>query len=221
MRFEKHIALSFNRLIYHLKSIGLLFFIPLVIIDILIPILNIMEYSKYGIGEELYIHILQYSQWFFPFFSVWWVLFVLREYIESDGNELLYVHADRCKLKDILCLFILYIFNITILFSIYTVLFPNMIYEFFKILSVCIFYLGITYFFTYLSKSITITLLILILLTLANITFGNNKMVFPFYYTLDSITISLFINSYLPLILIGFLLLFAGTILNKRWLKFI
>ncbi len=221
MRFEKHIALSFNRLIYHLKSIGLLFFIPLVIIDILIPILNIMEYSKYGIGEELYIHILQYSQWFFPFFSVWWVLFVLREYIESDGNELLYVHADRCKLKDILCLFILYIINITILYFIYDALFPDMKYEFLKILSVCIFYLGITYFFTYLTKSITITLLILILFTLANITYGSNIMIFPLYYTLDKITVSLYINSYLPLMLTGLILLFVGVVLNKRWLKFV
>lgn len=208
-------------MIYHLKSIGLLFFVPLVIIDILIPTLNIMEYSKYGIGEELYIHILQYSQWFFPFFSAWWVLFVLREYIESDGNELLYVHADRCKLKDILCLFILYIFNITILYSMYNVLFSDMKYEFLKILSVCIFYLGITYFFTYLTKSITITLLILIFFTLANITFGSNIMIFPFYYTLERVTVALYINSCLPLMLIGLALLFVGTVLNKRWLKFI
>lgn len=221
MCFKEHITLYFYRMIYHLKSIGLLFFVPLVIIDILIPTLNIMEYSKYGIGEELYIHILQYSQWFFPFFSAWWVLFVLREYIESDGNELLYVHADRCKLKDILCLFVLYIFNIAILFSIYATLFPNMKYEFLKILSVCIFYLGITYFFTYLTKSITITLLILIFFTLANITFGSNIMIFPFYYTLERVTVALYINSCLPLMLIGLALLFVGTVLNKRWLKFI
>lgn len=221
MRVKKHMKLYTIRVYYHLKSIGLLFFVPLIFIDILIPLLNVLEYSKYGVGEELYINILQYSQWFMPLFSVWWIIFVLREYLESDGNELLYVHSNRCKLNDVLCIFFVYILNIAIIFTIYTALFPNMKYEFIKILSISILYLGIVYSFAYFTKSITITLMAILLYTLASIIFSANILVFPLYFTLKRITPSLYFDSYFPLAITGILLLVIGVVLNKKALKFV
>ena len=221
MCVKKYLILHLKRMVYHLKSIGVLFFIPLAIVDIIIPTLNYLEYTKYGVGEYLYINILQYSQWFIPFFSVWWIIFVLREYIESDGNEVLYVHSDRSKLPDVLFLFIAYVLNIAILFSIYTVLLPHMKYEFYKILSICVFYLGMVYFLSFLTKSTTITLMAALLYALASITFISNESVFPFYYTLKQVTPSIYFATCFPLALTGLVLIFVGTILNKKALRFV
>lgn len=221
MRLKKHIALRFFRALYHLKSIGLLFFPPLVIINILVPALNIMEYLAFGGNDSLYISILQYTQWLFPFSSVWWVLFVLREYLESDGNELLYVHADRCKWKDCVCLFVPSLCNIGLVFGAYAALLDGIGYEFLRIGSICVFYLGLTYFLAYLSKSVTITLLTLIFYTLANLIFGMAHTVFPLYYTLQKLTPALYVRVYLPMLLAGLALFAAGGLLNQKRLKFI
>jgi hypothetical protein len=94
-------------------------------------------------------------------------------------------------------------------------------YEFIRILSVCIFYFGLVYFLTFLTKSTTITLMAIILYTLSNIVFTANKLVFPLYYTLEKITLSLYLNVYLPLALVGIALSIIGVVLNKRSLKFI
>ncbi len=212
--------INIKRLFYHFKCLGFSFFVPLIIVNIVIPTLNILVFLKSGITEELYTNILQYTQWLLPFFSVWWVLFVLREYIEPQGNELLYVCKNKCKLTDSIYIFITYIMNIFLLYFAYFLLFSNMRYEFIKILSVCIFYFGLTYFFCFLTKSITLTLMLTILYTLCSIIFSS-RLTFPLYYSLEIITLPIFIANYLPLCLIGILLLSLGAVLNLNKLRFV
>ena len=221
MHIKEDITLYLKRTVLHFKSIGILFYIPLLIVNVLIPVIAYLRYQKSGISELLYTDILQYTQWLVPFFSIWWILFVLREYIEADGNELLYVHSDRCKLKDILYIFVIYILDVGLTFTIYTLLFTSMKYEYLKIITVCIFYLGATYFFTYLTNSITITLLISLFYTLVNLVFGTiGNTCFPMYLSLKKISLERFLSLYLPLAVSGVFLIFIGTLLNKKNLKF-
>ncbi len=219
MRLKRYLARSLTRVGYHLRSLGFLAAIPLLVLDLLIPCLNIMDYIVYGAGDELRWNILQYSQWLMPFFSVWWALFVLREYIEGDGNELLYVYGGRCRLPDALWLFALPLLNILLLFLCYTLVLPSMKYEFLRLLTICVFYFGVMYFLSYAAKSITITLMALLLYTIANAALVGNAA-FPFYVSFDDLSAGLYYRQYLPLLLSGLALLTAGVFFNKRYCRF-
>lgn len=212
MYFKRYL----NGIILNLKTIRFISLVPLIILNILIPLLNFAVFKRNGINEELYRNLLQYSQYFMPFFSVWNVIFILREYVESDGKETLYVCSNKCKIKDILGIFLISIINIAIIFIIYGFIFPTMYFEFLRIVSICILFLGITYSIAFLGKSITPVIMVLLLYTLASI-LSKNKLYFPLFYTLEGISKALYMSHYFILLLIGVLLLFIGTIINKKF----
>lgn len=217
MRFKKYLINMFIRAFLHLKNLRALFFVPLLILNVLIPMLNYMVYKQYGVGERLYLNILEYSLWFMPMASVWWALFALRDYLESEGNELLYVNPNANKFPDIFFLFFLSVLNIAIIFSVYTDFLPHMKYEFFRILTVCIFYFGIVYFLSFLSKSTTITLAAVVLYMLANFYYrGRNIKNFLLYFSTERITEKIFTSDYMPLLLLGILFTFVGVLLNVK-----
>lgn len=220
MCFKKCLTNVLIRIYLHLKNLKILFFIPLFIINVLIPFLNYIEYTQHGIGNELYMSILEYSQWLMPFVSVWWSLFALRDYIENDGNELLYVHKASQQFIDIFLLFFLCILNITVIFSVYTLLIPSMKYEYVRILSICIFYFGIMFFLSILTKSTTIALLVVILYTIANICYrAGNENIVLLYFSTARISNKLFYSNYLPLLLNGILFTAIGALINTKKIR--
>lgn len=102
MYIKKSLKLLFERSIFHLKSLKIIFWIPLVILNVFLPIMNYLQYKTSGFGELLYLNIIQYAQMFIPFCSVWWVIFIARQYVETDGNELYFVTKAKSKIGDYL-----------------------------------------------------------------------------------------------------------------------
>lgn len=220
MCVKRYLVNMYKRAFYHLKNLGFLVAVPLIILNAIIPILNYLQYSKDGISEELYVNILQYSQWFMPLLCVWWSVFVLRDYIEGEGNELLFTNQNRNKVADMFSLFLLSILNITVIFSVYTFLMPDMKYEYIKIISICVFYFGIVYCVSFITKSTTITLMLIILYTIANVYWGNTIKASPLiYYSAEHLTLKIYFSNYLPFLISGLILIFIGTIFNKKFLK--
>ena len=75
-----------------LKNVGAVRFVPLVLFDVLYPLLLCSMHFNGTEPEMIEVYLLQMSQVILPFFSVWDVIFVLREYNESEGNEVLFVN---------------------------------------------------------------------------------------------------------------------------------
>lgn len=223
MRFKRYLVNISTRTMLHLKNLKGLALVPLFILDILIPVLNYLVYKQYGVSDRLYTNILQYSQWLMPLASVWCSLFVLRDYLESDGNELLYANPHGNKFADIFILFLISILNITILFLIYTALIPDMKYEYLKILTICVFYFGLVYGISFLTKSTTMTTLIVVLYTIANVCFEkqSSKIFLFIYFSTERISKKLFISDYCPLLLAGILLTALGVIINVKKSNFV
>ncbi len=211
MHTKKYIKLRF-----FLKSMGSLRFVPPVIFDILLLVLPLKTYFNYGSGEKLEQHLLLLTQFFMPLFSVWWVVFTLREYLESDGNELFFTGGKKVILKELLMVFLLAMGNILLLFVIYFFLQPNFSIECARIISVCVFYFGLTYGIAFFVKSVSVILLSLLLYTLLNFTIPIQELVFPFYMSRQLLTIEDFIIVCLPLLLIGILLSVIGFCANKK-----
>ncbi len=211
--------IRYQRLIYHLKSIGKLAFVPIIVVDIIIPIVNFYTYMQGGI-QELRFNIILLAQNFIPFFSVWWIIFVLREYVESDGKELLYVNKSRSKFTDILYLYILYCINMFFIFIIYNLIIPKMIYECIRIFSISMFYFGITYSFIYLTNSTTLSLMLNLIYTIQNIV-NIKTPKYPFYYDVNcnNLELDMYFKHYFPLLITGVVFLIIGFKLNKKLLR--
>ncbi len=217
MHYKRIITLYIQRMCLHLKSIGALFWVPIFILNLLVPLLNYLTYSKHAVGEELYTEILKNCLWYYPFFSNWWPLFLMKEYLETDGNELLFVYSGKNKLIDLSSVFLLSIINVLLWFIPYTVLFPMMKYELLRVLTICFLYFSFSYFLTFLSRSILIPLMILLLYNLGAILYAGTTVTIPvFYINYETFTPILYLEQYFPFLLAAFYFLAMGIILNKK-----
>lgn len=203
-----------KRLFLNLKIISYHAFIPFVFLYILIPILNYFEFKKYGVGEELYINILEYTQMLVPFLSVWIILFVFREYLESNGNEVLFIYNNKIKLIDMFLLFLFFIINLFVIYVFYIILFHNMFIEFAKMLCICFFYFGVTYSLLFATKSIPVTLMVLLIYTLYTLFYRIPNSIFN-YYSTQAVSVELLISKYIPLFIFGIGFTGLGVALNK------
>lgn len=193
---------------------------PLIVFNLVLPILIFMGYRKYGPSELFEMELLDLTQYFLPLFSVWWVVFVLREYLEVDGNELFYIGGRKIVLKELGLVYLVAMLNIMLLIVLCVVLFPAFILESVRIVSVCTFYFGLTYCMAFLLKSVAMTLLILLLYTLLNFTLSFNELVFPLYMSRQLIKIDELLTICFPLFALGVFLVFVGLWLNKRFLSY-
>lgn len=209
-----------HSILYQLKGLRFLFYVPFFLIYMVIPILCIQSYFAVGISDSLYQTIITFTQMLIPVMSVWWLILVFREYIESEGNEILFLYAKRIKLADAGILFCFFIITILPFYITCCFIFQNFIFEFIKIVMVCTFYFGFSYLLIFLSASIAITWMIVFIYTVANTIFYKDQAIFPLYYSLEEASLAGCLGFYLPLMLLGVLLLLLGVQLNKKWRKY-
>lgn len=200
-----------------MKSMGMLRFVPLVVFDVLLLVLPAAYYYNNGANDDLLFHLMQLTQFFMPLFSVWWVVFAMREHLESDGNELLYAGGNQTILKELARLFLLAMGNIAVLFVFYCVLLPEFAVESLRIVSACVFYFGLAYGLAFFVKSVLIVLLVLMLYTLLNFMVTVETLVFPFFMSRQPLSPGELLTACLPLLLAGLLLAAIGYQANKRF----
>jgi len=205
------------RLYLHSRNIGFLFFVPIIIFVILIPILNYFQYTIGGIDEMLYFNIIRYAQWLMPFFSVWNVIFTLRESIEVEGYELFYMPYNRIKAIDVLGIFGISLALITLLFFVYGLTLPNMWLEYLRIISSSFLFLGLVYGITNLFKSITPTIMILIMYLFGSVIAVDHDPIPLLFYTSEMISWQLFLEHYLILVVLGCVCFSIGHVANKKF----
>ena len=96
-----------------------------------------------------------------------------------------------------------------------------MAFEYIRLMSVGIFYVGMVYFLLYLTKSITPALLTILFYTFGSIIGYREKPIFPLYYQPKTLTLPVYCRYYLPLCILGGALLAVGAYFNKRRMKFV
>ncbi len=167
----------------NLKSIGLSYFIPIIANYIYIPIMiylfylignNNIEYAKYSSFVEMQ-HVI-------PYFSIWWLVFALREYIEGNSKELLKVYK-KSLLFDSLFIFLWYVLHIYLIILTLSLVLGNDVFLLSLLLIVesAAFY-SIAYFLLIVCRTISIPLLLCTLYEISymymNIDFANLNIVF-------------------------------------------
>ncbi len=220
MRIKKNLVLNAQRVFYHLRSIRMLVFIPLFAFNILIPVLNYASYSNYGISELFELELRKFALILMPFFSVFWVIFVLREYIEGEGNEILLVYGRKIKFKDTFQIMLVSFFNISLIFAVYLLIYPRMLNLYLWIFILCVYFHGIVYLLSFLTSSTTITLMISLLVSFVNYNVVEKRTPFFSYAVVSGfVKGGIFYDLktvFLPHILLALVLSITGMLINKN-----
>ncbi len=220
MRIKKYVENLMLRAFLHWKSLGFLAYIPVLVINVLFPLISYAVYHRYGVGERLKMCIQEYGQILLPLTSVWWVMFAMHDYIEGEGCEVLYTSKVSTRFLDAIFLFVVSILNIMALFSVYALLIPSIQYEFIRITTICVLYFGLMYAFSYLTHSSAVTVSIIVMYTVFNIYYGcfqaGEKYSVFIYYSTSEVTKNSLCKDCLPLLTIGVFLTTIGLILNRK-----
>ncbi|MCR4925168.1 MAG: hypothetical protein K5917_02645 [Clostridiales bacterium] len=203
-----------------LKSTGLSFFVPLIMVDAVLPLILYFDVKKFGLKQGF-----EFSLAFFmlciPFMSVWWLILSLRDFVESDGCEIVYVNQDKNKLLDSIAIFLIYIVDVLILFLVIRHWYPPTVYPIFpqmyKIMLTSVFYFGVTYFVMFVVRNTTAALMVSILYTIVNVVICSFKSkIIPFLYYYTDGGIMTFYLTYVPLAALGVALVFLACIINSK-----
>ncbi|NLP47536.1 MAG: hypothetical protein GX345_01170 [Clostridiales bacterium] len=141
---------------------------------------------------------------------------MMRNFVEVQGKEVLYVNRYKNSVWDATLIFGLYCLMISLPYAVYMLLFPGMKLEFIKMLMICFFFFGLTFFLAGLTGSMPAMILVNLFLVLINFLVGSYNSKFPIYYSLEVVTTSALLTHYLPLAALGGVFLLLGKLLIKR-----
>lgn len=197
-----------------IRSLGIAFFIPFLVNDLLIPLGVYLCHKSYGADEQTYSFLIRYVQSFTPFFSTIWIYMHLVKYIDLKGNEIFYL-VHRMKRKEILFLFLLYVLTNTIPFLWYVTIFPKVYMEWIHIVIVSFFLVSMAYFMCYLIKSVAIAILPVLCYTFLSVIQGEGKSYLWSFYEQGGMEMFDFTHKYLCFLFLGMIFFWLGSFLNK------
>lgn len=204
------------------KSIKYYYFIPIVILFILIPISNYFNIQSLGV-EICYDLVMNTAQNLIPITSTWWVFLILKEYIEGEGNELLYVYKSMGKTKiiDILLIVVWFYLHVGILFLAYSFFYQNMLIEYLRILIQSFVLVGALYFLVYTIKSTSLSYMFILIYYIMSMFFSKDTIfeLINIYSTNEVMTINLLFTNYSYILLIGIAFFILGMWRNRHYYR--
>lgn len=216
MSAEKNMK-SLNTTKYFLKNIGVLRFVPLIVFDILTPILILISYFN---ATDYLTNALMVTQYICPLFSVWLSVFVLREFLEAEGREIFYCVKKINLLYETLKLFAMSLLNILLICVFCSIPERYFLIEFARIVTVCIFYFSLTYFLSMMSKSTSVTIFSILIFTLINVILKSDVIKFPLFMSTTLITYKDILTVCLPFLIISIILITLGRYFEKHFNSF-
>lgn len=219
MRFTSYLSLKIQRLFYLLKSTGIAFWVPVVLVNVVLPLTLWSSVKQLGL-EVGFQGALIFFLVIIPFMSVWWLILSMREFVESPGCELVYVNYDKSKFLDCVSVFVFYLADVFILFTVLKHWYPAIYTEMIREMLVCLFYFGVSHFLLFITRNATAALMATILYTVVNalLYLYGKETVFPFYFE-QEVTQMMFGKLYVPLAVAGVLLTAVSCFINSKTSK--
>lgn len=211
---KKHLMPLIQRSILNLKNLGFLFFVPIILMDVILPVLLINSYKANSISEEFLVDIRQYCFLILPISSIYWSIFSMKDYVGEIGTEILYISSNKVKLMDFVLLLFYSFMNIFIIALIVCNIMHTAIPIFIAVILISIFLFGISYFLLFYTKSLTIVIMADLLYIISSLILGGRYIIFPLY-VINQITYTNLCSFYLPLGIIGIIFCVFGIRKNK------
>ncbi len=212
---KKHLGIF--RLTYlNFKKLSLIYFVPVIILFLYIPLMAFANISMYGFNHTAFYQIFMLLQTSIPFTSCLWVLFVLADYTESNIRELYYTYK-KSVLIDFVIIFLWYVMHVVYLFIGMSVFTWNYMPELPVILMQCTVFASAAYFLLFLTKTMFIPFILILLYQIFIFAFPTEttlqfNMINPMFPTQDMFTA---VSNYMPLLLISLALIILGDLLFR------
>ena len=104
---------------FRIKSLKKTILVPIILVDLLFPILWLYIFIKKNIPDEWIDTTKIFMFVIFPIASNYIGMFSMREYIEGEGNEIIYVYNRNCFILENFTLFFISLINIVIICTIF------------------------------------------------------------------------------------------------------
>ncbi len=219
MYFRRNLSGELGVFRFQIKSIKNVFAFPLVVLYILIPAILILTMRKY---QDIYYveeNLMLLGQYLVPVLSIWWLCFAFIEFVEGEGNELYFVNS---RMKDNLVLLWLGLYLLVVGVGCAAVGFwVNTAWlEFIRMAISSCFYVGMVYAVMFISGSMTISFLVVMLYWMASV-FGEQ---IPFEwlncYDTNFMSLELLSEKYAYIMFFSVLFYLLGSIANLKKQKF-
>lgn len=147
-----------RRLYLEVKSLRFYYFVPLVVLFILVPLTVIASLKQYGPSFSNFTVICQL---YIPCFAPWWSLFVLKDYLNSPGKELLFVYKQSrdSLLGKTVILWVLYVLHILVVFLVASFIYNFVWFLFIAVIIQSIFLTALAYFLAILLQNTFVPLI--------------------------------------------------------------
>lgn len=204
-----------RRLYLEIKNLRFYYSIPLVVLFILIPLNALATFKEAGDPFPSFVTICQL---YIPCFAPWWPLFILKDYLNSPGKELLFVYKQSrdSLLGKMVVLWSLYVLHILLLFGAAAFLYEFVWFLFIAVIIQSLFLTALAYFLAILVQNTFVPLI-------TNFTYSLIFMLAGGYAPLDifaqgfrdvsSLDKSIFV------LIAALVLLYAGFQMEKRLYK--
>lgn len=206
-----------RRLYLELKNQRFYYFVPPIVLFILVP-LTVLAALKGGASSH-FSECGTLSQLFIPSFAAWWPLLILKEYLNSPGKELLFIHkTNRDSLYwKMIILWVFYVLHVVIVFVYFTFLFDFVWFLFIAVISQSMFMVALGYFLSLLFQNTFIPLIV-------NFAYSSIFMLVLFYsplsiFKIDSFSNTSSLNKSPVVVIIALILFFGGYQIEKRLYK--
>ena len=209
-----------RRVFLQLKGLRVFASVPPIVLFVVLPALFIPVLEIFGPSEDTYRILLQCIQTIMPFFSIWWIILISREYIENDGNELLFTFKPKTLWREYLIIFIFYLILAFFAFLIISFYYPAIWWEYVRFFCVASMFFGGAYALMYVTGSVALTFLVIMVLIIINMTVPVQQPNPIHYICLLPFDRSIFLTVCLPQFIIAVILFIIGVISNSRFKKY-
>lgn len=189
---------------YFLKSINGLWIPAVFFIDIFIPIISLFIYktSSVDIAKPL---VEQFMFFFIPLFSVWVCVFVGELFFSEKTKDVFFFYGNKKKFFVITSFYLTSLINSIAVICLHFYCLEDVFGVVVKMLCIITFYFGLSTVVLKLSKSSSITIMILLIYALLNSLPTVQVNFFLFYDNGEPLDLLVFLMNYLPLLILGML----------------
>lgn len=194
----------------YLKAVSKLWLVPLLTVNVLVPVISAVLYKNGGAGAESDIVTVMY--FLLPISTVWTSIFVSEFFFSDRTRDVLFFYSRKKRFAVSQLFFLLPLVNVAVVTLLHFRCLSYSVSMAVKLLYIGVLFYGIAMLILRLSGSATMAVLALLLYELLN-EFAMSDA-FVFYKVYGSLTVEIFCVRYVPLLGIGLVctvLAFAGN----------
>lgn len=148
---------------YAIKSLRWMALAPLFILFLLFPLLVWSEIKLNSFSQGNLYQIGDFAQILLPVASIFWPIFVFRQYVEGNARELIFCYR-KSHLFELFVYGLAYIVLMAVPFIVLSCYYQNVWWEYLRVLIQSVFFLSFSYAAIFLMRSTALSLLLSLLL---------------------------------------------------------